>query len=334
MSPNRFLSALLLVSAAAALPLAPSMARDGDAARKPGTRFRDCGKSCPEMVVIPAGRFRMGADAGEEGRPEGSVRDIAIPRAFAVGAREVSNAEYARFISETGRTATRGCRSYNRAANSVDVSPAADFRQPGEGAGGGAPAMPVVCVSWTDAKAYTAWLSGKTGKPYRLLSEAEWEYAARAGSSAQYPWGDRIEDGCRAANVLDRAGAGAGVLAVFGGQSGTAAAPVPSAACDDRHAGAAPVGSYRPNAFGLYDMTGNVWEWVEDCYVAPYPADAPTDGRAYQVTGDCPRRSVRSGSWISVPFRNRVSWRGRDPETLVSWIFGFRIARDLAESTK
>ena len=92
------------------------------------------------------------------------------------------------------------------------------------------------------------------------------------------------------------------------------------------------VGSYRPNAFGLYDMTGNVWEWVEDCYIAPYPATSPNDGTAYQVEGDCARRSVRGGSWITTTFRNRPAWRGRDPEDFRTWIFGFRVARDLSSS--
>ncbi|KAG5727292.1 hypothetical protein E4T56_gene14956, partial [Termitomyces sp. T112] len=101
-----------------------------------------------------------------------------------------------------------------------------------------------------------------------------------------------------------------GALAVFGGAGGMAAA-VP---CRDGFAGVAPVGSYPPNVFGLYDMIGNVWEWTQDCYVAPYPASAPRDGRAYEVAGECPRRAVRGGSWISAAFRNRVTWRGRDPE--------------------
>lgn len=310
----------------------PASARPtGAAPAKAGHHFRDCASAtCPEMVVIPPGAFTMGATGGEEGRPEGARHDVRIAYSFAVGTREVSNAEYARFIADSGYRPSGGCRSYDGATNTVAVRPDADFRHPGTGAGDGAPNVPAACISWTDAKAYVAWLSHHTGKPYRLLSEAEWEYVARAGSQAEYPWGDKPEDGCGFANTLDRKGAASGVLAVFGGTPDAAHPAVVEAACDDGYAGAAPGGHFRANAFGVQDMIGNVWEWVEDCYVAPYSADVPTDGRAYQVAGECPRRAVRGGSWITAPFRNRVAWRGRDPENLVTWIFGFRVARDLA----
>lgn len=290
-----------------------------------GAHLRDCKAGCPEMVVVPAGSFRMGADAGEEGRPEGAPHDVTIARPFALGAREVSNAEFERFLAETKRAPTANCRSYDPATRKVDPNPAGNLRRPGLGAGEGKPDMPVVCVSWTDARDYAAWLSRKTGKPYRLPSESEWEYAARAGTTTDFFWGADINAGCAYANTYDVDGTKAGMLAVFSAAGG----PLPSATCSDGHSGAAPVGSYRPNPFGLYDMIGNVWEWVADCYEAPYPAATPTDGRPYEVNGPCARRSVRGGSWMSVPFRNRVSWRGRDPETLVTWIFGFRVARDL-----
>lgn len=287
--------------------------------------FTDCKQACPEMVVVQPGRFRMGADGGEEGRPEGAPHDVTIAKPFALGRFEVTNAQYEAFIADTGRTPTKGCRSWDRKANSVTQGPDADFRKPGEGAGNGAPDIPVVCVSWRDAKAYVAWLAKKTGKPYRLPTEAEWEYAARAGSQDDYPWGNDPAGGCGFANTLDKKANGSGMLPAFQEKPGE-----PSyVRCDDGQAGAAPVGSYKPNAFGLYDMTGNVWEWTEDCYVAPYAADVPTDGSAYQVKGDCPRRAVRGGSWMTVPFRNRPAWRGRDPEDQVSWIFGMRVARDL-----
>ena len=281
------------------------------------------------MVVIPPGTFRMGANAGEEGRPEGPVRHIKIRRPFALGAYEITNAQYARFLASTGRAPSKGCRSLKN--GKVESIPEADFRQPGFGAGGGAPDLPVVCVSWKDATAYADWLSAKSGKRYRLPTEAEWEYAARAGGQGEYYWGNLAEDACANANVFDRDGAEGGTVAVFSVTS--AGEDVPHAKCRDGHAGVAPVGSYRPNAFGLYDMTGNVWEWTQDCYVAPYADAAPRDGRAYEVTGACPRRAVRGGSWMSTPFRNRSSWRGRDPEELVTWIFGFRVARDVSKKS-
>jgi formylglycine-generating enzyme required for sulfatase activity len=318
------LRALPLAFALAAMSASAPVLAKGPRA---GSRFADCAELCPEMVVVPPGRFRMGSTGGEEGRPEWPIHEVRIAYSFAVGKREVSNAEYARFIAESGHPVSRGCRSYDKQSATVSVKPEATFRNPGDGAGGGAANMPVVCVSWTDAKAYTAWLSRKTGQNYRLLSEAEWEYAARAGSRADYAWGMRAQHGCRIANVLDQAAAVAGTMPAF--QTSKAGDAPNLADCNDGFAGAAPVGSLRANVFGLHDMTGNVWEWVEDCYVAPYPANVPTDGSAYQVEGPCPRRSVRGGSWITVPFRNRPAWRGRDPEDLVTWIFGFRVARDL-----
>lgn len=292
--------------------------------------FRDCRDGCPAMVVVPAGSFVMGADAGEADRPEGARHPVRIPRSFALATHEVSNADYARFVDETGYASSRGCRSLIRATGKVEAVADADFRHPGAGAGDGAPDKPVVCVSWRDARAYAAWLARKTGKAYRLPSEAEWEYAARAGTASEFPWQGGSAKACAHANVLDEDGMADGALAVFGGAGGMPAA----APCRDGYAGAAPVGSYPPNRLGLYDMIGNVWEWTQDCYVAPYPADAPRDGRAYEVSGDCARRAVRGGSWISAAFRNRVTWRGRDPEDQVSWIFGFRVARDLAPVRK
>ena len=321
MSQYCALQALALV--AAVLAANPTLAK----APRAGSRFADCRELCPELVVVPPGRFLMGANGGEEGRPEGPIHEVRIAYSFAVGRREVSNAEYAHFIAESGYTVTSGCRSWDPVAKAVVAKSDGDFRNPGTGAGGGAAQMPVACVSWTDAKAYTAWLSRKTGQSYRLLSEAEWEYAARAGSAAAYPWGDAAKDGCRMANTLDQVGMDAGMLPPF--QAIKPGEAPNLAECNDGFAGVAPVGSLRPNAFGLYDMTGNVWEWTEDCYAAPYPVAVPVDGRARQVEGPCPRRSVRGGSWITVPFRNRLAWRGRDEESLLSWIFGFRVARDL-----
>ncbi|MBH0113292.1 formylglycine-generating enzyme family protein [Novosphingobium sp. YJ-S2-02] len=298
----------------------------------PGTVFADCEDVCPQMVAIAPGGFVMGADAGEEGRPEGAPHRVEIGYGFALGRTEVTNAQYARFVAATGHPVSTGCRSIDAASGKVEKMPEADFRHPGPGAGEGAPQLPVVCISWTDAQAYVAWLSETTGHHYRLPTEAEWEYAARAGSSADYSWGSSADAGCAHANMLDEDGAQGGMIPVFGGQAKGEAPAIPHARCRDGHAGAAPVASYAPNAFGLYDMIGNVWEWTQDCYAAPYPQAVPSDGSAYVAPAtQCPLRAVRGGSWISTPFRNRVSWRGRDPVDQVTWIFGLRVARDLPE---
>ncbi|WP_439534214.1 formylglycine-generating enzyme family protein [Polymorphobacter sp.] len=270
---------------------------------------------CPQMMVIPAGSFLMGAEGGEEGRPEGPVHPVTIKRRFALAIHEVTQAQYGAFITATGHVSGNDCRSWDPQAKTVQDRPGADWRKPGVG-GATQGDHPVSCVSWLDAKAYTGWLSRVTGKQYRLPTEAEWEYAARAGSTAAYPWGDDPDAACGHANLYD-----------LDGQQPSISWP--HVDCRDGFAGVAPVGSVQPNGFGLHDMAGNVWEWTEDCYVAPFAVDVPTDGSAYQLSGPCPRRAVRGGSWITQADRNRTAWRGRDPEGFVSWIFGFRVARDL-----
>ncbi len=289
-----------------------------------GSTFADCEDGCPEMVVIPAGEFMMGGEGGEEGRPEWPVHPVTIAKPFALGVMEVTVAQYSRFIDESGHTPSVNCRAFDPEAFGMSSNLAGTYLNPGPGAGDGQDSMPASCISWMDAKAYVAWLSGKTGKAYRLPSEAEWEYAARAGSATDYAWGDKAEGGCSVANTLDEDGH----KAWFGTDKGAA---VQYAQCSDGFAGAAPVGSLDANAFGLHDMIGNVWEWTEDCYIAPYPEDTPTDQTAYFSAEDCARHAVRGGSWITEPFRNRPAWRGRDPVDQVSWIFGMRVARDLTE---
>jgi formylglycine-generating enzyme required for sulfatase activity len=272
-------------------------------------------EGCPKMMILPTGRFLMGAEGGEEGRPEGPIRKIEIARPFALAVHEVTSAQYAAFIAATGHVSGSNCRSWDPEAKTVQNRAGRDWKSPAPGVTPRAD-DPVGCVSWLDAKAYAAWLAARTGKPYRLPTEAEWEFAARAGSTTAYPWGDDPDAACAHANLYDL----------------DALQPTISWAhvnCHDGFPGVAPVGSFPPNAFGLHDMTGNVWEWTEDCYVAPFAADAPVDGSAYQLDGSCPRRAVRGGGWITSADRNRTAWRGRDSEDFVSWIFGFRVARDL-----
>lgn len=276
-----------------------------------GETFQECAR-CPEMVVVGPGEFIMGAEGGEPGRPEGPARLIDIRYPFAVGRYEVTFAEYEQFVRATGHPVSGGCRVWNGEWVYPEV---ATFRLPGWHRPESRD--PVACVSWLDAKAYVAWLNELTGSRYRLLSEAEWEYLARAGTDTPWPWGEKASDGCQVANIYDETGA-----LEFG-------FPWEPEDCNDGHGDPAPVGSYPANPFGLHDMIGNVWEWVEDCYRAPY-YHLPVNGRAYQVAGDCERRSVRGGGWITRTSRQRTSFRGRDPEATLFSFFGFRVARDLA----
>jgi formylglycine-generating enzyme required for sulfatase activity len=171
---------------------------------------------------------------------------------------------------------------------------------------------PAVCVSWQDAKAYVAWLAMKTGKPYRLLSESEWEYAARAGTRTSRYWGDDPDLACEYANVHD---ADTQARHRF---------PWEAHACRDGHVETAPVGKFKANAFGLHDMLGNAWEWVEDCQSVNY-IGAPADGSA-RVTDDCPRRVYRGGGW-SGPASVRAATRNSNPAGYRSQLLGFRVAR-------
>lgn len=284
-------------------------------ATKAGEVFRDCAE-CPQMVVVPPGEFIMGeTEDPEPDRLEGPKRKVQIGYAFAVGRFELTNGEYRRFVAATGhKTAGTGCNVF--LVDKVIATPGTSWADPDYGR----PIRddePVACIRWSDAKSYVSWLSGHTGKKYRLLTEAEWEYAARAGTQGRYVW-DAAEasEPCRLANTHDKSGA-------------KAAPTLPSQAadCDDGYAGVAPVGQFAPNAFGLYDMIGNVWEWIEDCYEMPYGA-TPVDGSAQLKIG-CDRRGSRGGSWRTDLKRQRPAFRGRDPEALTSQIFGTRVARDL-----
>ena len=300
----------------------PLSASPADTVLKPGDSFRDC-PDCPLMVVVPSGAFDMGAERTSlmrDGslRPHGPVRRIRIKRSFAVARFELTESEYARFAADTGHATASDCGLSAR--EQAELGSRQDNGQ-------GAPnaALPVVCVSWRDAEAYVAWLADRTGKLYRLLSEAEWEYAARAGSGESWPWGATTQDICLHANVLDQS-----AIAILQDHP---VSRVPNAAvtCDDGAATRAPVGQYRANTFGINDMVGNVWEWVADCSVLPY-ADQPTDGSAMTPRAEeCTHRAIRGGSWRSRLERQRITFRGRDPEQTRSDIFGFRVARSLLD---
>jgi formylglycine-generating enzyme required for sulfatase activity len=217
-------------------------------ALSPKDSFREC-EACPEMVVVPSGSFIMGSPKNERDRDpdESPQHTVTIGQPFAVGKFHVTRDQFAAFIAATNSDAASTC------ARSVSKQrPARSWQDPGFDQDG---SHPVVCVSWNDAKAYVDWIARRTGKPYRLLSETEWEYVARAGSSTRYSYGNDERDICRHANSADQTARIAN------------SAPVSTfAPCRDGFAYTSPVGSFTANGFGLYDMQGNVWQWTQDCY--------------------------------------------------------------------
>ena len=277
---------------------------------EPGQSFRDCAE-CPEMVVVPAGRFMMGSPASEPGRDddEGPRHLVTIANSFAVGKYEVTRTEFGRFASASGRQ-MNGC--FNLDGKHVLLDIARNWEKPGFPQLANEPAL---CVSWDDAQAYVRWLSEQSGKTYRLLSEAQWEYAARAGSDEARFWGSGTDRACQFANVYDATGKAKHNFRF------------PNFGCDDGYAVTAPAGSLKPNAFGLYDMLGNVLEWVEDCWNDSY-AGAPADGRVW-ATGDCSLRVYRGGSWNFGPGFERSAVRFSSKPTVRFNFLGFRVARTL-----
>ncbi|MEO8144995.1 MAG: formylglycine-generating enzyme family protein, partial [Betaproteobacteria bacterium] len=283
---------------------------------RPGTVFQDC-PDCPRMVVIPAGEFTMGSPAPEAGRgvDEGPQRQVAIAL-YALGRNEVTVADFRRFADESGYKTeaerAQGCSGFiyaDPAAGIPGTQVPTTWRSPGLAQ---AESHPVLCVSWNDARAYAQWLSKKTGRRYRLPSEAEWEYAARAGSPAARFWGDDPTQACRYANVADQSR-----FQTWGfGQKHE---------CTDGHYFTAPAGGYAANRFGLHDMIGNVWEWTEDCWNGSY-AGAPADGSAW-TSGDCAQRVLRGGSWSTVPRFARSATRYRNNADHRDNLTGFRLAR-------
>lgn len=258
-------------------PVAP-LAAAQERALKLRDTFQEC-SNCPVMMVVPAGTFMMGSPAGELGRfsNEDPQHEVTIASQFAVGQYEL------RFDEWDACVADGGCNGY---------------KPPDQG--WGHQTRPAINVSWVDANAYVSWLAKKTGKPYRLLTEAEYEYATRAGTQTAYPWGDAI--GKNNANC-------AGCGSQWNGKE------------------SAPVGSFAANGFGLYDMVGNVWEWTQDCFHDSYNG-APTDGSAL-TSGACNYRVLRGGSWINSPKGLRSALRDWFTSDSRLNLFGFRVGRTL-----
>ncbi len=246
-------------------------------AAKPGSDFKECANGCPVMIVIPAGKVIIGSPANESDRDasEGPPHEVTLTKPFAVSKFEVTFEEWDACVS--AGACPRVPDSWGRGT------------------------MPAINVSWRDAKEYVGWLSQLTGKEYRLPTEAEWEYAARAGANTRFSWGDDLGvgnancDGCGSQWDLQQT---------------------------------APVGSFEPNGLGLYDMHGNVWEWVEDSWHENYDG-APTDGSAWLRGGDPSFRVVRGGSWRNESQHVRAAIRAKRNASVRFDTLGFRVARTI-----
>lgn len=280
---------------------------------KPSTTaevFQDC-SDCPEMVAIPAGSFEMGSPSYEAGRNENEspVHRVSI-RSFAMGRNAITRGQFAAFINATSYDA--GGRCWEIENGKFVERDGRNWRDPGFRQGDSHPA---VCINWNDAQAYAAWLSRKTGKPYRLPTEAEWEYAARAGSNTARYWGESPDQACSHANAGDQ------TL-----RSQLAGVTWATHNCTDGIVHTSPVSSFKPNDFGLYDMQGNVWQWVEDGWHENYNG-APSDGTAWVSTDIS--HPIRGGSWLSDPNSTRAAKRIRNVAAGRDSGNGFRLARTL-----
>jgi formylglycine-generating enzyme required for sulfatase activity len=262
---------------AASDPTVLTVEQEKAKAEKPGSDFKECASGCPVMIVIPAGKFTMGSPENELDREtsEGPQHEVTVAKPFAVSKFEMTFDEWDACVAAAA--CPRATDHWGRGA------------------------MPVINVSWSDAKKYVGWLSRLTGKEYRLLTEAEWEYAARAGANTRYSWGDDPSmgnancNGCGSPWDLQQT---------------------------------APVGSFKPNAFGLYDMHGNVWEWVEDSWHENYDG-APMDASAWLQGGDPSYRVVRGGSWRNESELVRAAVRDRRNSNVQFDTLGFRVARTI-----
>jgi len=311
----------------------------GAEARAAPEVIRDC-EACPEMVVVPAGSFVMGSTAEERAREkvpkppkvpfdfakfEQPQHEVTFKKPFAIGRYEVSRGEYARFVAETGHPTGPSCWAWNAKSDNYAemagwvVQQGKSWKDPGFPQ---ADDHPVVCVDFADANAFARWLSGKTGQTYRLPTEAEWEYAARAGTSTTRSWGDDIDASCKFANVADDS------LAAVHPRPKNYADFTPFR-CDDGIVFTAPVGSFAPNAFGVYNMLGNAAEWIDDCFHDSYEG-APTDGSAWR-DNDCRLGVVvRGGSWFSFPWTVRSAHRVRGENLQTRYgATGFRLVREV-----
>ena len=317
--------ALSIVVASLALAGPASATCDGVESRVAGKSrclkiketFRDC-PACPEMVVVPAGSFMIGSPESEEDRQQSEEPQfrVTIARPLAFGRFEITLGQYKAFARATKRKAEE-CWAYDKR----EKAPTYTYLKPGFAQ---ADSHPVLCIDKADAVAYAQWLSQRTGATYRLPTEAEWEYAARAGSTGRYHFGDDEKQLCAYENVGDQSWRQ--------GYSGPFKDPQrPFAACRDGYVHTAPAGRFKPNAFGLHDMLGNVSEWVDGCWYSNLQT-IPADGSAtpkddVEKDFEC-TLPIRGGNWLFAPRWVRAAARHtnrRAPDILT----GFRLVREI-----
>lgn len=318
------------------LVLMMSLAIPSAAARaEPTVSSRDCAQ-CPALVRVPAGRFMLGSTKEEQEiaeeldlefemtQWENPRFEVSIEQPFYIGVTEVTVGQFRHFVMATGyrteaeRFFNEGCATHVKTEGPWRKRRTKNWRNP---AFVQSDDHPVVCVSWNDAQAYVKWLSRHTGAQYFLPSEAQWEYVARAGSSTARFWGDDPSRACEYANIADRA-------AWRWGVPGSGETYIHD--CDDRHVHTAPVASFKANAFGVHDILGNVYEWVDDCWDNRYDPTL-TDGRS-QTTGDCSKKSVRGGSWEATQGLARSATRGEWDTNAAISTTGFRVAKKIPKT--
>ncbi len=295
------------------------------ASYKPGQQFTDhfldIPGQAPSMVVVPTGSFRMGAPDSEEGHQDDETpqHDVAIAKGFAMARSAITVGQFREFVKASGyqpdSAKLGGASVYDEGTGAMRDDSGAGWQDDYVGKTADS-RLPVVNISWADAKAYADWLSQRTGKTYRLPSEAEFEYALRAGTTTRYWWGDGAPTG-RVENLTgssDRSPSGRRWSNAFAGYR-------------DGFWGPAPVMSFSPNPYGLYDMGGNVSEWVQDCWHDSY-LRAPRDGSAW-INPGCSVRVVRGGSWGSSPDQVRSAYRQGADASVRSGRVGFRVLREL-----
>jgi sulfatase modifying factor 1 len=285
-----------------------------------GETLKDC-SDCPVLVKVPPGSFMMGSAPADLKREkvddprlqrELPQHQVVIDHGFAIGKYPVTRSEFSVFAQETNFGNT-GCWVF--ALGAFNLGKTLGWQDPGFKQ---TDRDPAVCISFEDAENYARWLSQKTGHHYRLPSEAEWEYAARAGSRTARFWGDDRQSACLYANVADLTAAEA---LKWPTDEGTVFQ------CKDGYVYTAPVGSFRPNAFGLYDMLGNAWQWTEDCFHEDY-GGAPSDGSAW-VSGQCKYRVLRGSSWRGNPPNVRPAFRHSYDAMIRQDMAGFRVVKVL-----